>query len=242
MEAIVLAAGLGTRMMTSRPKVLVEVEGIPIIKRVINALNNKYTLRKIVVVGENYSEIQNIISGNITYAFQMKPLGTLDAYVQALPYVSTKEVIVLPCDIPYIDKVLLEDIISYYYRNNIRNLLIGMNVLNPHSYGRIINDNGNIKIIEDKHCTEEQKKIHKVNSGIYIFNVEDIYQYLSSFTFDKEVKEFYITDFINFLADQKQLSTLIFPETYKLKGVNDIGSLNNLIKEKQNESTYKKII
>lgn len=242
MEAIVLAAGKGSRMVTNKPKVLVEVEGVSIIKRTIEALNNKYTLRKIVVVGKNYEDIQKEINGNITYAFQMNPLGTLDAYVQALPYVSTKEVIVLPCDIPYLDKELIEDIIVYYYHNNIRNLLIGMNVLNPSSYGRIINHRGTIKIIEDKHCSDEEKKVKKVNTGIYIFNVEDIYQYLPKISINNKMQEFYLTDFINYLAENKLLSTLIFPENFKFKGVNDVTSLNNLIKEKENESTYKKII
>ena len=178
MEAIILAGGKGTRMKGTVPKVLVEVNGTPIIKKVYKAVNNKYVNRTIIVVGEQKEAIQNTLSGNITYAYQMIPLGTMDAYIQALPYVSSKEVIVVPADIPYLDKSIIQDIIEYYYQNNIRNLLIGMRVMNPHNYGRIIIDNKKIRIVEEKECSEEERNVNIVNTGIYIFHVEDVYNYL----------------------------------------------------------------
>lgn len=236
MEAIILAGGKGTRMKGVVPKVLVEVNGDAIIEKVYKAVNNKYVNRTIVVVGEQKEAIQNVLSGNITYAYQMIPLGTMDAYVQALPYVSSKEVIVVPADIPYLDKNIIQDIIEYYYQNNLRNLLIGMRVINPANYGRIIIDNKKIKIIEEKECSEEERKINIVNTGIYIFHVEDVYPYLGKFQNHHQNNEYYLTDYINYLADLKLLDSLVFPENHHLKGANDLETLKIL----EYENTFKK--
>ena len=111
MEVVLLAGGKGSRMKGEKTKVLVEVDGIPIIKRIVNNLNNKYINRIIVVAGEFIEEISKVLNGNITYAYQKEPLGTMDAYIQALPYVSTKQVLVLPSDIPYLDKNMIQEII-----------------------------------------------------------------------------------------------------------------------------------
>ena len=241
MEAIILAGGKGTRMKGTVPKVLVEVNGTPIIKKVYKAVNNKYVNRTIIVVGEQKEAIQNTLSGNITYAYQMIPLGTMDAYIQALPYVSTKEVIVVPADIPYLDKSIIQDIIEYYYQNNIRNLLIGMRVMNPHNYGRIIIDNKKIRIVEEKECSEEERNVNIVNTGIYIFHVEDVYPYLGELQIHHQNNEYYLTDYINYLASNKLLDSLIFPENYHLKGANDLETLKILDNEYNNENTFKKI-
>ncbi|MBR2891818.1 MAG: NTP transferase domain-containing protein [Bacilli bacterium] len=240
MEAIILAAGDGKRMGQETPKILLEIDGIPMIKRVLNAFSTKYTKRKIIVVKENFNLQLNDLVDNITYAYQMVPLGTMDAYIQALPYVSSKEVIVVPSDIPFLDQQMIEDIIGYYYQNNIRNLMIGMKMLNPYSFGRIVTKNKNIKIIEQCDCNNDELNINIVNTGIYIFHVEDVYQYLPNMNIHKENNEYYLTDFVNYLSINNMLDTLIFPENYKLKGVNDQNSLANLLREKKYENTFKK--
>ncbi|MBQ2891784.1 MAG: NTP transferase domain-containing protein [Bacilli bacterium] len=240
MESIILAGGKGKRMKGNTPKVLIEVEGIPIVKRVLNALSNEYINRTIIVVGDNFEDIQKELNGNITYAYQRIPLGTMDAYVQALPYVSKKCVIVAPADIPYLDKDIIKDIIEYYYHNNMRNLLIGMRVINPYGYGRVIVSNKRIKIVEEKDCTDEEKKQNIINTGIYIFNVEDVYPYLGQLQNKNNNQEYYLTDFINYLSENKLLGSLVFPENYHLKGANDLETLKILSYENDNENTFKK--
>ncbi len=240
MEVVILAAGKGTRMKTEVPKVLIEVNGEPMLKRIMKALDGPKTPRKIIVVGENIEKIEQVLTGNITYAYQMVPLGTMDAYVQSLPYVSTKEVLVIPGDIPFLSKELVQDIIDYYYQNNIRNLIIGMRVLNPYGYGRITMDNRKIKLVEEKNCNDEQKLVNLINTGIYILHVEDVYPYFSLIKKDTYTNEYYLTDFINYLAKDNKLDSLIFPETFRLKGANDQKTLQNLINESQYENTFKK--
>ena len=240
MEAIILAGGKGTRMKSIIPKVLVKVEGVPLIKRVFNSINNKYINRTIIVLGQNSLEVQNVLNGNITYAYQNEPLGTLDAYIQALPYVSHNKVMVVPADIPFLSKTMMEEIIEYYMQNNIRNLLVGMKVLNPYGYGRIIQENKLIQIKEQVNLTEDENMINTINTGIYIFNVEDIYPYLSNVTKDDKSNEFYLTDFINYLSSHSLINTIIFPETFRLKGANNQQALKNLINESLNENTFKK--
>ena len=111
-----------------------------------------------------------------------------------------------------------------------------MRVINPANYGRIIIDNKKIKIIEEKECSEEERKINIVNTGIYIFHVEDVYPYLGEFQNHHQNNEYYLTDYINYLADHKLLDSLVFPENHHLKGANDLETLKIL----EYENTFKK--
>ena len=233
MNSIVLAAGRGSRMKEVVPKVLVDVEGEPMLKRIVSACKNKHINKKIVVVGSNANLIQNVLNTDVEYAYQMVPLGTLDAFVQSLPLVSTSDVLVLPGDLPCVTKEVIEDIIEYYLQNHCRNLVIGMRVANPVHYGRMVKSEfGKTKIIEEKNATIEELNTMIVNTGIYILKVEDIYPYLTISKKDETTNEYYLTDYINYLAENNKLSTLIYPETYVLKGANDMLTLRNILKQK----------
>jgi bifunctional UDP-N-acetylglucosamine pyrophosphorylase/glucosamine-1-phosphate N-acetyltransferase len=233
MESIILAGGRGSRMKEVVPKVLVDVEGEPMLQRIVSACRNKYIDQTIVVVGSNGGLIQNVLKNEVKYAYQMVPLGTLDAFVQGLPLVSSSDVLVLPGDIPCINKEVIEDIIEYYKQNHCRNLVIGMRVSNPVNYGRMVkSERGKTKIIEEKNATQEQLNNMIINTGIYILRVEDVYPYLSISNKDSITNEYYLTDYINYLAENNKLSTLIYPETYVLKGANDMVTLRNILKQK----------
>mgnify|MGYP003303027649 CR=1 FL=1 len=233
METIILAAGRGSRMKEVVPKVLVDVEGEPMLKRIVNACCNEYVKNTIVVVGANAPLVQNVLENSVKYAYQMVPLGTLDAFVQALPQVTTGEALVLPGDMPCLNKNVIEDIIEYYRRNHCRNLVIGMRVSNPVNYGRMVKGNqGKTKIIEEKNASNEELNTMIINTGIYILKLEDVYPYLTISNKDEITNEYYLTDYINYLSENNKLSTLIYPETYVLKGANDMISLRNILKQK----------
>ena len=234
MNAIVLAAGKGTRMKSANPKVLVDVEGVPIIKRIVANLTFDKVDKTIIVVGENAQQIKNIITENVYYAYQMVPIGTLDALVQALPQINSKEILVVPGDIPFLSKELLNDIVNYYYQTHCRNLVIGMKLYDPTGYGRMIFKDGKFQIVEERNILQSNGKTNVVNTGVYILNVDDIYPYLSMSKKDEITGEYYLTDYINYLADNKIINDLIFPETHLLKGANDVETLKKILKQKNN--------
>lgn len=233
MECVILAAGKGSRMKEVVPKVLVDVEGVPMLKRIVSACYNPKIKNTIVVVGNNANLIQNILKNDVKYAYQMIPLGTLDAFVQSLPLVSTSEVLVLPGDLPCVTSEVINDIIDYYHQNHCRNLIIGMRVSNPLHYGRMIkSETGKTKIIEEKNATQDELNTMVVNTGIYILKVEDVYPYLTVSKKDEISNEYYLTEYINHLAENNKLNTLIYPETYVLKGANDMTTLRNILNQK----------
>lgn len=233
MDAIILAAGRGSRMKEAIPKVLVDVEGEPMLKRIVNSVQHKVITKKIVVVGSNYQMIQNVLKSTVQYAYQMVPLGTLDAFLQGTNQISSSEVIVLPGDIPCINRDVIDDIINYYYQNHCRNLVIGMRVTNPVNYGRMVrNELGKTKIVEEKNATIDELNNFVINTGIYILKIDDVYPYLPVSKKDEVTGEYYITDYINYLGERNLLSTLIYPETYILKGANDMETLRNILKQK----------
>lgn len=234
MNAIILAAGKGTRMKNSQPKVLIDIEGVPLLKRIVDNIDTKEINKTIVVVGENGELIQNILKDKVTYAYQMIPIGTLDALVQALPLVDSKEILVMPADIPYLNKKLIDNVISYYYQTHCRNLVIGMKLYNPSGYGRMIYKNNTFEIVEEKNILSTHGKTNVVNTGVYILNVDDIYPYLSISKKDETTGEYYLTDYINYLSNKKIINDLIFPETYLLKGANDQETLKKILIQKNN--------
>lgn len=232
LTAVILAGGRGRRMEGDIPKVLIDIEGKPMIKRVVDAVSINEVKQIIVVVGMHYEKIKNVLPEGIKYAFQKEPKGTADAFIKALDIINDEdECLILPADLPYIDELKIKKIIEYYQLAPMVPLVVGMNVKNPTGYGRLLfNGNELNAIIEEKETNELQKKILTINTGIYVFPARLIRPLINKLK--PHLKEFYLTDLIALLSAQSSVRTIIFPEDYRLKGVNHLSDLQSLLKEK----------
>ncbi len=232
---VILAGGKGTRMNGSRPKVLMEIEGKPMIRRIVECFESPFVKKTIVVVGKLEKEIAQVFPSDIIYAKQSEPKGTLDAFRSAFPYLSADDIaLVVPSDIPFLTKERLEDIIKFYQENPQKAVVVGMKVANPQGYGRLTIRNNRLIIIEEKETSDEEKAIKSINTGIYLFPIKLVKDLVHQVTNNNRTGEFYLTDLVYMLSEKDQIVPLYYPEDYTLKGVNDWETWKLLKEEKAN--------
>ncbi len=205
LAAVILAAGDGTRMKSSSPKVLKEVLFKPMIHYVVETVL-KLGIRDIaVIVGAGAEEIKKSLEKfsdvNFTFVSQTQRLGTGHAVMQAKDFISntSKDVIILSGDAPFIDDAT----ISEAYGRHIEGAavtVITARLQNPSGYGRILRTDGNFMgIAEQKDATAEQRTIDEINSGSYIFSSEKLLSSLDKLGNNNSQGEYYLTDTIEIL-------------------------------------------
>ena len=235
LRVVILAAGKGTRMNSDLPKVLHKLKDKPLIDYVIDEselLNPKEILivvgfKKERVIKHNESRI------NLRYATQMEQLGTGHAVLQTNKLLKNEKghILILYGDVPNIKASTLQPIIDDHIINNRDLTLITAEIDDPTGYGRIIRDkNGNLlKIIEEKDCSDNEKKIKEWNPGIYIFKIPEVFEILNNIKTNNASKEYYLTDAIG-LAQQSnmQIKAIKITNSDELIGVNTANQLKEL--------------
>ncbi len=203
MIIIILAAGKGSRMKSELPKVLHPIHDISMIKRVVNLAHEINSDRIIVVVGYKghlvKKELENYV---IEFVEQSEQLGTGHAVLQCQKLLENYrgDIIVLSGDTPFIKKNTLLSLISNYKSHTECQVGILTTLLdNPYGYGRIIREDGGIRIVEERDVNESERLVKEVNSGIYIFDSEALFRGLPLLGNDNSQKEYYLTDVVKML-------------------------------------------
>ncbi len=199
--SIILAAGLGTRMKSSLPKVLHNILGKPIITHVIDAISTMNVLKIIIVIAEHSEGIKDALNNEkISFAYQQRPLGTADALKAGVNTIHSPidHALVLNGDTPLIKKETLKKLIKVHTKKSNDITLLSFISSDPTSYGRILRDEGGrVKcIVEEKDATKEEKAIKEVNSGIYVFSHRSL-AYLNHIKMNEKKGEYYLTDIIS---------------------------------------------
>ena len=186
LRIIILAAGKGTRMNSDLPKVLHKLNGKALLDFVLDEselLNPKET---ILVVGFKKEQVISHTQhrANLKYATQMEQLGTGHAVLQTGDLLKNKEghILILYGDVPNIKESTLRPIINDHLINNRDLTLITAEIDDPTGYGRIIRDKNDnlLKIVEEKDCTDDERKIKEWNPGIYIFKIPEVFEILNN--------------------------------------------------------------
>ena len=234
----ILAGGLGKRMKSNLPKVCHLFKNKPMVVHVINiALELKP--EKIIIITGKYNEIiQETIKkyidiklfNKLSFVEQNEPLGTGHAVKCSLKdYNIDENVLILNGDTPNLSTKLLGEFVN---NSSINKLLIS-EVDDSYGYGRIIMNNKNEiqKIVEEKDASEEEKKINKINSGIYLIQSKYLLEFIPLIQNNNKSNEYYLTDIIEIMINHKIniFGYLIDKKDNNLiLGVNTIEQLNNL--------------
>jgi len=221
-----MAAGKGKRMKSNLPKVLHNLAGKPIINYVINTVDQLVAKKKILVVGYKSGKIRKLIGEKIEYVEQKEQLGTAHAVLQTKKLLSdfTGDVLVLSGDVPFLTTKTLKKLLQYHQDNNFCCTLLSAVLKHPKGYGRIIRDKkGKIKgIIEEVDLSPEKKKITEINSGIYCFDKERLFQTIVKITTDNKQGEYYLTDTVKMLLEEGLTVGNIIVKNYsEILGINN---------------------
>lgn len=222
-SAIVLAAGKGTRMKSSKNKVMHEVLGKPMIGHVVSRLEKLNVDNIVVVVGHQAEEVEDYLQHRATYALQQPQLGTGHAVMQAQSLKDTEgQTLILYGDCPLVQS---ETMNKLYEINDGKALTVLTAVLeDPAQYGRIVRDDvGNVlKIVEFKDCDENQRQIKEINTGIYCVDNELLFKHLGDISDDNTQKEYYLTDLIEiFHRNGYDIQGLPVLDVNEVMGIND---------------------
>ena len=210
-DAIILAAGKGTRMQSDLPKVMHEVAGRPMINWVIDASRKAGASRIIVVVGHRGDLVRDELAGqdDIEFVEQAEQLGTghaVDMAREAMADCGDHDVFVLCGDGPLIRHETLDALRRKHTEDDAAATLATAIIEDPAGYGRIArSEDGNFdRIVEQKDASEEQLGIREINPSYYCFRSGDLFEQLSRISNDTASGEYYVTDVFRLLLDAGQ--------------------------------------
>ena len=241
-NAIILAAGKGTRMKTELPKCAFPLLKKPMVTYIIEALESISIDQIICVVGHKKEVLQDILKDRVKYAIQEEQLGTGHAVKCALDFIDDNGyTIILPGDTPLIDKEILDQLIEVH-KSNKNDFTIGTIVLdNPFGFGRIVRDSSNsvLRIVEEKDASEEERKIKEINTGLFLVDNKLLKKALLKIKNNNAKGEYYLTDIVEILSKEAKIGTFTIKDTYKLNGINDLYTLS-LVEKQFREAILKK--
>lgn len=224
-----MAGGLGKRMESKIPKVLHMVNDKPMIVHIIEKAI-RISPEKIFVVGGKFLPIIEYaiyiykLTNYVTFVKQEQPLGTGHAIQCCKPFLEkypNTNTLILSGDVPLIEINTLKILLNV----NKCVKVLTTELENPFGYGRII-ENNNVfeKILEEKDCSNEEKNIKKINSGIYCFKTPILCKYIMDIKNENQQKEYYLTDIIEIIKNNENthIEQYVLPEysSNQILGVN----------------------
>lgn len=223
---IVLAAGAGTRMKSTKPKVLHQVAGMALLDHVLAALAPLESAKTLVVVGHGKELVTEHLKQNhpkLETAVQAEQLGTGHAVKVALDALGkvSGPVLILAGDTPLLTTDDMQNTILGLSGNAAT--VLTAHLADPTGYGRIVRDSnrGLDKIVEHKDATAEQLAITEVNSGVYAFDADLLRTALENLATDNSQGEQYLTDVLGILRSQGHSVTSVVTMEENILGVND---------------------
>jgi len=241
---VVLAAGKGTRMKSARPKVLHPVAGKPIIHRVLAAARALRPRTVTLVVGHQASELKSALSGEtgVTFVVQEPQLGTAHALLQAESALAGRRgtVLLLYGDVPMLTAVTLQTLLKTHVDARAAATVLTAIVPAPFGYGRIVRSGEQIaRIVEERDATSAEREIQEINSGIYAFALEGLFDAVRSIAAENAQREYYLTDLVAvFLQRGQTVATMTVQRADEIRGINSRGELaevSSIVRRRKND-------
>lgn len=202
-DIVILAAGQGTRMRSTKPKVLHTIAGKPMVEHVINQAQTLANSRIHLVVGHGAEQVQAALSDyELNFVTQTEQLGTGHAVAQALPHLTpNSRVLILYGDVPLTPANVMAGMLEQVTENSMS--LLTVELADPQGYGRIVRTDGEITaIVEHKDASEAQRAIAEINTGIMAVSQQHLAQWLPALSCENAQGEYYLTDIIAMAANE----------------------------------------
>jgi bifunctional UDP-N-acetylglucosamine pyrophosphorylase/glucosamine-1-phosphate N-acetyltransferase len=244
-HVVILAAGQGTRMKSSIPKVLHGVAGRPLIEHVLRAADTLSPSTTTLVVGHGADTVRRQVESRpgLQFALQEPQLGTAHALRQTEPFLAGRfgMVILLSGDVPLLSPATLRRLVDTHRGAGATATVITAKVDRPDGYGRIVRAKGRIaRIVEHRDATPSQRRIREINSGIYAFDVAPLFGALREIASANTQGEYYLTDLIDIYRRRKlKVETLVVDQTVEIKGINsraDLAEVGRIVRQKKNDA------
>lgn len=244
LTTIILAAGKGTRMKSSLPKVLHKAGGKAMLAHVLDAAKEAGAGRSIVVVGFGGAAVEEALAGEAEFVTQAEQLGTGHAVLQTESLLRGEEgtVLVLCGDTPLLTGTLLKKFVEEHAAAGAKATVLTAVMPDATGYGRVIRaaDGTVAKIVEHKDATKEELDVREINSGIYCFSAPDLFAALHEVGNDNAQGEYYLPDVLEILKQKGEKIFAVAADSYEeTLGVNSRAQLaasEKILRRRKNEA------
>lgn len=233
---IVLAAGKGTRMKSSMPKVLHRLAGRPLLGHVLDTVSTLSPSSITVVIGHGSDQVKQTIEHSVNWAMQTEQLGTGHAVQQALDGIEDDDTVLITYgDVPLTRSETFQALLDVTNKNQLG--LLTLIVDDPNGYGRIKRVNGAVTgIVEQKDASDEELAINEINAGVLAVNGGALKQYLSEIDNNNAQGEYYLTDIFALAVKAGQTVEAVHPQDeWEVEGINSREQLAELERVYQRE-------
>ncbi len=227
LAAVILAAGKGTRMCSSLPKVLHPLAGRPLCAHVLELTRQLGCEQTVMVVGHQADAVREHCSDEqVVFVTQQQQLGTGHAVQCAAGALRdfNGTVLILCADVPLLRSATIRALLDEHRRSTAVVTVLSAKVPEPHGYGRIVrgDDGGVERIVEEKDASAEEKQIDEINTGIYALEAPQALELLARLDNSNAQQEYYLTDIIA-LARQacQRVSACVLADSSESMGIND---------------------
>ena len=243
-HVVILAAGQGTRMKSTLPKVLHPIAGRALIDRVLDSARAVSPASITVIVGHRAEALQAHLAAqpDLHFAEQTPQLGTAHALQQAEPILAGRSgtVVLLSGDVPLLRARTLQRLLETHTSAGAAATVVTAQVERPYGYGRIVRSGGKLaRIVEERDATPVERQIKEINAGIYAFDLPPLFASLRSIAAQNAQGEFYLTDLVAIYHRRKlPIETLLADQAHEIRGINsrtELAEVSSLVRQTKNE-------
>jgi bifunctional UDP-N-acetylglucosamine pyrophosphorylase/glucosamine-1-phosphate N-acetyltransferase len=244
-HVVILAAGQGTRMKSTLPKVLHRIADRPMVDHVLRTADSLAPATTTLVVGHQADAVRRHLHGRpgVQVVVQEPQLGTAHAFQQAVPLLKgqTGTGVLLSGDVPLLRPATLRRLVAIHQAANAAATVVTAVVERPYGYGRIIRTGGRIaRIVEERDASPAERQVREINSGIYAFELAPrLFDALEAIKPANEQREYYLTDLIAIFRRRKRpVETLVVDDPDEIRGVNsrtELAEVSAIMRQTKNE-------
>jgi bifunctional UDP-N-acetylglucosamine pyrophosphorylase/glucosamine-1-phosphate N-acetyltransferase len=243
-HVVVLAAGKGTRMKSELPKVLHRIAGRPLISHVLDAATAVEPATVTMIVGHGGDAVRAYLADrpNVRFAVQEPQLGTAHALQQAEPELRgrTGTLILLSGDVPLLTGATLRRLLDTHRGAGAAATVVTATIDRPYGYGRIVRANGVIaRIVEERDASPAERQLKEINSGIYAFDLQPLFDALRGIASQNAQGEYYLTDLIAIYRRRKlPVETVMVENFEEIRGINsrtELAEVSGIVRQTKNE-------
>jgi bifunctional UDP-N-acetylglucosamine pyrophosphorylase / glucosamine-1-phosphate N-acetyltransferase len=246
LHIVVLAAGKGTRMKSAGPKVLHRVAGVPMLEHVLSTASTLDPRSLTVVIGHQAETLKRALSDHatLTTVVQEPQRGTAHALQTTRSVLSgaTGNLLLLSGDVPLLSAGTLRRLVDRHSSKGATATVLTACVDNPYGYGRIVRSAaGQIeRIVEERDATPAQREIREINSGIYAFALEGLFESLDEIASGNAQGEYYLPDLVLIYRRRDHLvETVAAASADEVRGINtraELAEASRIVRREKNDA------
>jgi bifunctional UDP-N-acetylglucosamine pyrophosphorylase/glucosamine-1-phosphate N-acetyltransferase len=243
LHVAVLAAGKGTRMKSALPKVLHRVAGLPMIEHVLITAARLRPQSTVIVLGHEGEAVRTVLSrqSGLTFVLQEPQLGTGHALLATERAFAgrTGTLILLSGDVPLLSATTLENLANHHHRTGAAATVITAVVDDPQGYGRIVRSGRQIaRIVEERDAGSSDRSIREINSGIYAFALDGLFDAVRTIGAENAQGEYYLPDLVAiFRQSGRSVETVTVANPDEIRGINsrtELAAVSRIVRQTKN--------